>query len=137
MIGPTPNIIQSQNNFQRSQCIGSRVSERIKQISIQKHRGVSNLFGYTLSPIKDSKRGSLTAGLIHSTHISMPRNSLLSTSRSKSAWHSWTLSVEGASSAESLSPWCYIPDLNLRKEPRQPQISHNKPASTTNLNAGP
>ena len=136
MLGLTPKIIQSQDNFQRSQCIGSKVSEWIKHISIQRHKGVSNSFGYTLSPIKDSKRTSVTTGLVHSTHISIPRDSLLSTSRSKSAWHSWTLSVEEASSAESLSTWRYIPDLNLRKETRQPQITHNKPTSTTNQNAG-
>jgi len=137
MLGPSPNIIQSQNNFQRSQSIGSKVSEWIKQISIQRHKGVSNSFGYTWSPIEDRKRASVTTGQIHSTHISVPRNSLLSTSRSKSAGHSWTLSVEQASSAEGLSTWRYIPDLNLRKQPRQPQISHNKPASTTNPNAEP
>jgi len=90
-----------------------------------------------LSPIKDSKRAYVTTGLIHSTDISIPRNSLLSTSRSKSAWHSWTLSVEEASSAESLSTRRYIPDLNLRQQPRQPKISHNTPASTANQNAGP
>lgn len=37
ILNPTPDIKQSENNFQMNQCIGSEVSEWITHISIQRH----------------------------------------------------------------------------------------------------